>query len=360
MSRKLATIEIITDIKPIPDADAIEVASVKGWNIVINKNKYKVGDKIIMCEVDSFIPHDLAPFLTPKGQEPREYQGIKGQRLRSVRLRGQLSQGLILDPHQVFNHECVESLEVGTDVSEKLGIVIYEPPIPACLSGQVRGMFPMHTTKTNQERIQNLLEYFELYPEMEFEQTEKLDGSSCTVYRYLDDFGVCSHNLNLKEDNNNSFWKTVNKYHLREILEHLNLNISIQAELIGEGIQKNPYKLKGHDLRVFDIYDIDKRRYMTQAERLETLDKINTCCYGKEEAVLLNREECKMLRHVPILGTLKLKDFNLESLLKYAEGTSQLFDTQREGIVCKSKELINNRTVSFKIISNAFLLKNGG
>ena len=93
--RKLATIRCISAIHPIPDADAIEVAQVDNWKVVVKKGEYRVGDLVVYCEVDSWIPHELAPFLS-KGQEPREYEGIKGERLRTVKLRGTTSQGLIL------------------------------------------------------------------------------------------------------------------------------------------------------------------------------------------------------------------------------------------------------------------------
>jgi RNA ligase (TIGR02306 family) len=208
---------------------------------------------------------------------------------------------------------------------------------------------------------QNLKHYFEKYPDLEFEITEKLDGSSCTIYNKMNDpevgvehdFGVCSRNLDLKEDGNNSFWKVANKYKLKEILHYLNLNLAIQGELIGESIQKNLYNLKGQELRVFDIYDIEKRRHLTSEERLEVLEKINNCTCGHDEAILLGYEECTpILQHAPLLGTLKLKDFTFESLLSFAEDKSKLSDSQREGIVCKSKELINGQTISFKVISN--------
>lgn len=228
----------------------------------------------------------------------------------------------------------------------------------AHLSGICKGNFPTFVPKTDSERIQNLKKYFTQYSDVEFEASEKLDGSSCTIYNYNGDSGVCSRNLDLKEDENNTFWKTVNQYDLVKVLKYLNLNIAIQGELIGEGIQGNKYKLKGHDLRVFNIYDIDKKRYLTSDERLEVLDSINTII--NPEAVLLSREYVRELKHVPILGTIKLKDFTMESLLQYAEGESALHPTQREGIVCKANCVLNNIVPSFKVISNSFLLKHGG
>lgn len=95
MTRKLASIRRIADIQPIRGADAIEVATVDGWRVVVKKNEFKVGDLALYLEIDSWVPHELAPFLS-KGQEPRVYNGVKGERLRTIRLRGQVSQGLLL------------------------------------------------------------------------------------------------------------------------------------------------------------------------------------------------------------------------------------------------------------------------
>lgn len=153
IQRKLASIRKITEIRPIPGADAIECAYVGGWPVVTKKGEYKVGDLAVYCELDSWIPHDLAPWLS-KGKEPREYNGVKGERLRSVRLRGQISQGLLL-PTSILDERGLWPLAgnpVGHDLTAQLGIQKWEAPIPACLAGQVRGNFPSFIPKTDQER----------------------------------------------------------------------------------------------------------------------------------------------------------------------------------------------------------------
>jgi RNA ligase (TIGR02306 family) len=102
MTRKLASVQEITYIKPIPDADAIECAIVNGgWPVVVKKGEYNVGDLAIYLEIDSWVPYELAPFLS-KGKEPREYNGVKGERLKTVKLCGALSQGLLLKLGDVF------------------------------------------------------------------------------------------------------------------------------------------------------------------------------------------------------------------------------------------------------------------
>ena len=230
-------------------------------------------------------------------------------------------------------------IEEGADLTELLGIQKYEAPIPACLAGEVRGNFPSFIPKTDQERIQNLTSYFWSWREepMEFEVTEKLDGSSMTVYQNQGVQGVCSRNLDLKETEQNTFWRVAKAAQLHEKIGDRNL--ALQGELVGEGIQGNRYKLKGQHFFVFDIYDIDESRYLTHQERVAFCAENN-------------------ISHVPVLGTTKLDIYaNVSSILEDAEGESDLcLGVEREGLVFKS---LLHSDVSFKAISNKFLLKGG-
>ena len=162
--RKLATIRKIAEVRSIENADKIQAYRVDGWFVVDSVDKYKVGDLVTYIEIDSFVPHELAPFLS-KGKEPREFEGVKGERLRTIRLKGQVSQGLLLPithevnvawSHNFFNFEGFKPLEEGDDVTATLGILKYEKPLPAALTGTAKGNFPSFIPKTDQERIQNL------------------------------------------------------------------------------------------------------------------------------------------------------------------------------------------------------------
>jgi RNA ligase (TIGR02306 family) len=340
--RKLATIRKIDALRPIPDADAIECAVIGGWTAVVKKGEFKQGDLAVYCEIDSWIPHALAPFLS-KGKEPRVFDGIAGERLRTMKLRGQLSQGLLLP---LSTLTMVESeLFEGLDVSFPLGIVKYEAPVPAQLAGEVKGMFPGWIQKTDQERVQNLKEEFDywLREQHVWEVTEKLDGSSMTVYLRDGEFGVCSRNLELKPSETNSLWKVAVRNDLELKLRRANRNLALQGELIGEGIQGNPYKQKGQEFFLFDIYDIDTGKYLTPTERNAFVEEHD-------------------IKHVPVLAfgaelwdTLGIN--SIDNILKFAEGKSVMgmIGCEREGLVFKSKAM----QCSFKAISNKFLLKGG-
>lgn len=147
--RKLVTIKTITDIQPIPEADAIDVATVNhGWKVVVKKGEYKIGDNVLYVEVDSWVPNRIAPFLS-KNREPREYNGVLGERLKTQKFRGQLSQGLIL-PLSILTGYIDEALD--GDFSNILGVQKWEAPVPTQLSGDLVGGFPSRIPKTDQER----------------------------------------------------------------------------------------------------------------------------------------------------------------------------------------------------------------
>ena len=340
--RKMATIRVIDALNPIEGADAIECATIGGWKVVVKKGEFNVGDRAVYCEIDSWIPTELAPFLS-KGKEPRVFEGIRGERLRTVKLRGQLSQGLLLNLDSAIPQ--TNSFAEGDDVSEVLNIVKWEMPMNAQLAGMARGNFPSLIPKTDQERAQNMVKEIVSANEagMRFEITEKLEGSSMTVYLIDGEFGVCSRNLDLKETEGNAFWQVARRDGIEEKMRNEtdeNWDFAIQGELIGPGIQGNIYNLKEVEFRVFDVYDITNGCYLNPLPRRNLIEGMG-------------------LKHVPVLvsagslyDTLGITD--IPQLLKFAEGKSVMgmIGCEREGLVFK--EVSGGMT--FKVISNKYLL----
>jgi RNA ligase (TIGR02306 family) len=340
MERKLGSVRKIIDLTPIEGADKIELATIDGWKVVVAKDvNHKVGDLIVYCEVDSFLPiREEFEFLRKTSFKKMGDQ--EGFRLKTIRLRGQISQGLIV-PLDVLLKHGVSSDDVfeGLDVTGTLGIVKYEPPIPADLAGKVKGLFPSFIRKTDEERVQNLASDYEKYRAqnklgMKFYITEKLDGSSATFYLKDEVFSVCSRNLELIETEGNTFWKVARELELEDKLKTIGFNVCLQGELIGEGIQGNPYKIKGQTVRFFNGFNIDTQENIPFLEFTEITQKLG-------------------LKTVPILDF----DFDLPSsiddMLEIAESPSNLnTNFGREGVVVRSYD----RTISFKSISNQFLL----
>lgn len=338
MERKMATVRRIDDIQPIIGADLIEAVKIGGWNVVAQKSMgYKVGDLVIYCEIDSFIPNEIAPFLTQEGKEPKEYKGAKGERLRTKKLRGVVSQGLLLPLSVVFELDPQTSVDiVGTNVSEILGVMKWEPPTEF-QSPDAKGLFPSFIPKTDQERIQNLKsEYQKWYDESDqWEVTEKLDGSSMTVFFNNSEIRVCSRNLELKESTENTFWKTAQSSGAIESLKVLGKNIALQGELIGPGIQGNKYNLSEFMFYIYDVFDIDAQEYYLVADRRQIVNHLG-------------------LLHVPVYYDAELQTDCIQAVIQDAEGKSCLcITTEREGKVYK-----NTKThESFKAISNRWLMK---
>ena len=351
MERKLATIQRIAALHPIEGADFLERAEIRGWQVVVKKDDFKAGDLCVYCEIDSLMPERPEfEFLAP-----RKY------RIKTTKLRGQVSQGIAFPlsilPMSVSWLETPDGLAVepfagagffdpiGVNVTEILGVIKYEEPIPACLGGTALGRFPSHSIKTDEERIQNLTEIFPEYKKYTWIATEKLDGTSGTYFINNEIFGVASRNLELKENETNSFWSVARKLNLEYkmrlfMASHGLTSLTLQGELVGEGVQKNKYRLKGQDVRFFRIFDPVKYTFFSYEEFIVALDEMG-------------------LTSVPIIDD----DFTLpetvHELILYADGRSQLYETAREGVVFVAKDPAEKYQgrLSFKVISNKFILK---
>lgn len=336
--RKLASVQKILALEAIENADAIEKATVLGWQLVVKKGDFQVGDLCVYMEVDSVLP------------DKPEYEFLKprGMRIKTIRLRGQISQGICF-PVSILPEDV--KIAEGMDCTEFLGVTKYEPPIPACLSGVMKGKFPSFVPKTDETRVQVLQKVLDKYAGELCYITEKLDGSSATYYINNGEFGCCSRNLDLLEDSANSFWKVARAMDIENKLRSLGKNYAIQGELIGEGVQDNKYKLKGQTVRFFNVFDIDKFEYLPFRHFITFFETLE-------------------LPVVPILDREFVLSNNIEELVKHSVIKSQLKpDVWAEGIVIRpriekidmllSNENFNNGRVTFKVVNPEFLLKYG-
>jgi len=332
--RKLASIQRVRDVVEHSNADALEIAKVNGWQCIIKKGEMQQGDLGVYFEIDSFLPANDERYLFLE-KTFRTFEGILGARIKTIKLRGELSQGLILP---LSSYPELVHMEEGTDVTETLGILKYEKPMP--VSSEAKGNFPGFIEKTDQERIQNLTR---MDRSGLWEKTEKLDGSSLTVYLNDDVFGVCSRNMELIESDTNPMWLIAREYQLEGKLRLLGKNLALQGEIIGGKIQGNRYGITGYEYHIYDVYDIENKRKLLPEERKNIIETLNT--YDDFQ-----------LKEVPSFGYVELPthDAWIEELLSDADGTSVLNDKSiREGFVYKHKE----KNISFKVISNKFLLK---
>lgn len=340
--RKLATVRRISALTPIANADNIELATVDGWGVVVRKNDFMVGDIAVYCEVDSWIPHALAPHLS-SASKPGMFNGVAGQRLRTVRLRGQLSQGMLLSIPTAFAGIETCGHYVGDDCTEILGIQKFEPEESLRLEGLPRGNFPPEIPKPDQERCQNLSAELKVAASAGdlYEVTEKCEGSPCTMYLDLDgEFQVCSRNLSLWRDPDNALWALAHQLDVENRMMRANLlGYALQGEIIGPGVQKNIYGLRKFMFLVFDIYNVKAGKYLLPSERQALLTEMG-------------------LPSVPVLSSSASVPADFGALLNLADGTSVLgvTNTAREGVVYKAVSAAA-KLASFKVISNQYLLK---
>jgi RNA ligase (TIGR02306 family) len=347
--RKLASIQRIVGVDNHPNADRLDIAQVLGWKVVAGRGEFAVGDFAVYFEIDSVLPvREHFEFLR-KGcyvkrdwLEPLNGTG-DGMRLKTIRLRNQLSQGLLMPLSKLGLTEA-DQIE-GLDLTERLGLVKWDPPVPAQLEGIARCAFPDWGCKTDQERVQNL--YGDIAPllvDHSWVVEEKLDGSSMSVGIKDGDVHVCSRNFSLVlEDPENSLIAVATQTGVMTALKELHAstgrNLMISGELCGPAIQGNAYKLPTVTWYVFDIFDVDTQEYLRPAARNECLEALSSMGFKSTT--------------VPELETFQ-GVISLDELLTKAEGKSVVgIAPEREGLVFKSTQL--NR--SFKVISNRFLEK---
>ena len=350
--RKLATIVNVEDVVPINGADKIELAKVRGWRCVVGKEQFKKGDVAVYMEVDSILPLEQRyEFLRKSSYKKTEW--CEGFRIKTMNFLKCLSQGVLM-PLQDFPE--LAGYSIGEDVTEKLKIVKYDPPVAPHLAGTVKGSFPSCCRISDMERIQNCPHLWNELMELVFEVSEKVDGCSGTYFYNDKQFGVCSRNLELCFDEKNTYWRMSLKYGIESAMaryfDKTGHNIAIQGEILGEGIQSNKLGIKGHCMKVFDIYSIDKKRYLDFDERRQNFD------------LLLSMQDSFVttFEHVPILAIEKVlkKCGDIDAVLKYAEGNSIINTSRRrEGLAFKSQMYTNSwgeMVTSFKAINNKDLL----
>jgi len=363
VTRHLATIRKIKGLQSIPNADRIEVALIDGWEVVVNKSDgFKVGDLVVYIEIDSVLPDK------PEFEFMRKYKF----RVKTIKLRGQVSQGLVL-PLDILPTNVTLIIEEGRDVTEILGIKKYDPEaarekvwwqklavqnkvvFPWWLKPFKRikfirnwwinkhkmvDNFPSFIRKTDEERIQNMPILFEQVKngEIPLTITEKMDGTSATYFLKDGKFGVCSRNKWLLKDDGSPYWTVEHQYEIEQILRCIagdHKLVVLQGEIIGQGIQKNKYHLNGFMLMPFNlIFDGVRCTYKDMKEHLEFT---NLTCVPYIECITIP------------------KPWEIQDLVEYSKGASKHRNGKepREGIVCRNE----HHNISFKVINPDFLLK---
>ncbi len=365
MERKLASVQVIRSLEKIEGADKIMKATVLGWELVVLKDEFLVGDKCVYCEVDSILP------------EKKEFEFLRSKkfRIKTIRLRGQISQGIcfslnVIPEMQKFYVPGIgyDLCDEGDDVTKLLGVRKYDPQAEAELrelerrnaihNNRLRKYFmkypwyrrfilrpqrlarPTFVKKTDEDRIQLFPNICEDQKDTTFFATEKLDGTSASYFvvkkgrRYR--YGICSRNFQIiKKDN--VYWRVSEKFGIEQMLKRLlkackEDMILVQGEIIGTKVQQNKYKLDELDFYVFNL-KIGHKWYTIPSEMHFML--------GGE------------LSAVPLVSDVYILPETIPQAVETAVGRSVLADVPREGLVIRNSE----KHMSFKIINPKFLLK---
>jgi len=389
MARKLASIVQIASCDPIPDTDRLSVATMvgKGWKVVTARDEFKAGDLACYMEIDSYLPADDERYAFLRDRCLRRFVSksgnvlCEGLKIKTIKLRGVISQGLLmpldkfpevksrivdydgkqyleLDPeHEGMDNPLVDL--VGADVTALLHVEHYDevkeqlsPAMGNPISADALGKFPSdYVPKTDEERIQNLGDWFEKMKGRVWQVTCKHDGTSCTIAysKMIDEENpeiVCSRNLRLKPEQADGkipvYWQMAKQYDvlnkLKGLSESVGIEYAVQGEIVGPGINKCKNKEQTYKFLVFRIYDITHQKWVNP------VDTVKMC-------------EMLGLEHVQIVKS-NFAFFDeiktMEDALKFAEGKTAE-GNEREGVVLKTIDALPY--ASFKIVSNKYLMK---
>ena len=341
--RRLASIQVIHDIRPIENADRIESVGVIGWRCVASKGQFKERDKCVYFEIDSFLPIEPAFEFLRTGSYKNDSLNGEGFRLRTQKFRGQISQGLVMPLSILEEKGYTGSLDVGTDLTEFLHVKQWQIEETVTSSGTIIGPVPFSIPKTNELRVQS---YPGLIGEMKRQPyyiTTKMDGTSVTIYRMDKKFGVCGHNYEYANDGKCDIWRYMEKMNVEQKMSELNLDdIAIQGEFCGPGIQKNRLRLASPEWYVFTVLTISTRKRWSMEESMSLAKMLG-------------------LHFVPVEETGDVFPYDtVEQCLERAKGKYQS-GSNKEGVVVRPQtpvySEITQENLSMKLLNNEYLLK---
>lgn len=324
-----ATIELIGSINAHPNADRLDLATILGFQCVVQKGLYKGGEIIVYIRPDSLLPIE---------KWTEDYRKYSPKRIKAVKLRDLWSEGIIV-PFEILPQHIQDQLvklAVGDDVSELVGVTHYEPPAPNDL--QAKGGLPYQIPKTDEERWENYSENKLPYGEL-VDLFLKTDGQSSSYFYHVPDtkFGILGRSLELHEIFTNNYTAHVEKYDLKNKLVKYcsdnNISLCLRGESYGQGIQSfdlNPHAKLAKGWVMFSVYKVEEREYARKGDKFYFLN------IAKE----LSLPTVALIEQDVVLTP--------ELIAKYSTGITQLNGQPFEGIV------VQHSKGSFKIINKYY------
>lgn len=369
----MVTICKVKKILKHPNADRLEIAEIKGWQVVCQKDIYKEGDLVIYFEIDSVLPEDVEDIIFGKDAKIK----LSKSRVKTIRIRQMYSQGLIC-PIVLLQERITKKIKEGIDISDDLGVKKYEEPISKSSKMYVQPIKKKYENPNFHKvrKPQNIKNFKDLFIGKEVSVTEKVHGTSVVIEyvkrpsaTFMDKLNIfifgkyefCYRSMSVQLQKRKSIWQgilkkifrkpdtgfyekeigkdvyseAVKNYKLKDILDQ---GYGITGEIYGDGIQKNySYSLKTGERKLI--------------------------CYGvRKDGINVQFKEAKQycekigLQYVPVLFEGILTE---EILSGCTNGKSKLDDkTIKEGCVVELTNQENSSIVILKSISEAYLLKN--
>jgi len=333
---KLASIEVVKNIRKHTNADSLDICEVLGWQVIVKKNSYVEGEKIVFITIDSLVPR--YPWIDFLG-DPTDPK--KPVRIKNIKLRGEYSSGLVISLKEF--PENFDKFNIGQDLTDLIGVEKYIKELPANLSGENIGDFPTNiVSKTDEDNGLNdpalVQEVIDSCSELTI--TQKIDGSSITLVVENGDLKqVCSRNLSKKETENSAFWKAARKLKIPKEWSGV-----IQGEMAGNGIQKNPLKIE--DIKIFIFQIKVDHKYMSY-------DAMKTFCENE-----LNCDVVPLIAKLNVQDSVKLWINPLQKLQELADKQKYKSGLNAEGIVIRPsdypKSRSSRRPFGFKLINRNY------
>lgn len=349
--RQLASIQKIHSIQPIEGRDRVEQAKVLEWPVIIGKGMYQEGDLVCFFEIDSVLPQ------IPEFEDMAKTK----YRVKTFKVNGQdgpiYGQGYCIPLtsletaiEQIVGTKDRFQVWEGMEVTDLLKVTKYEPPVNETKfkSGDSKGDFPSHIIpKTDETRLEACASILDEIKGQPYVITLKYDGTSATYLNIDGKVVACSRNMMLKSPEESGkpsvYYEMMDMYPgIKRMLEE-NPNLAVQGEIFGEGIQKNPFGIKGKDFRAFNVFYANDRKY---ADYLDALAWCNR--YGIPVVEEIERGESF--------------NYTYDEICKLSEVTYEPSGKVGEGIVIRPMKeqrsrVLKGERMSFKKINPAFLVK---
>jgi len=342
----IATIEKVRNLIPIPGKDKIELAVINGWNCIVEKGQFQVGQLAVYLAIGC-VPDLDDPnfdFLKQKGLD----------RIKTMKLGGVVSQGLLCPLQWLTDRGVtdVHTLQAGDNVAALMGATKYIPPeeamqyYPRNNQNKAYDPFPAYVPKTDAMRLQTDPErLLKDIADKHIVITRKEDGCSATYMLHQDQFSICGRNYIWgKSDKNSQDYITMAaKLDLETKMRALGRNLAIQGELCGPTINHNRHKINHLTYSAFDVFDIDQQQYLG-------FDEMCAVC------TTLGLSTVPLLYRGP--ATEAVPNLSVDAFMAMAEAQEYAPGLPAEGIVVNSDPIdYLGRRTHFKLISNKYLLK---